>query len=374
MIDPRNIVTLVAYDQYSVPYRTYLRPLTGSVVGSILLSQMMYWRVKVGRKPFYKFKEPPKSENKYYEVGQSWCEELAFNRSEFDRAVKCGERITSKDDKTLILSQSLFVYWIDRERLTWYEINERYLGEQIGQLLLKQNPALGNAESCVSYNSIIQQYNTTTNIHTRENEKNNLDPKFSTYEPRELVDNLRVYFAIKGKKTEFFQMCQHDSDDLTFDKFLVRFATKSSQYNYRLSSLSEALSRLTDWWRREKTMYKRVELGLDPDGFIDCLKDIVTTNKFDERYPHFNKIENLNIFLPFVKSLLGVLKGYPILKQMDGLKSSEWASLIWNNHTKMDRKILWSACHKVGKEAFYVRKYNRLYDAILKAIKDLNKA
>jgi hypothetical protein len=76
---------LLSEAEGAVSYRPQLARITGSVTAAILLQQIVYHWNAQGRTAFYKFKEP--CDSPYYQAGQSWCEELAFTRHEFDGAL-----------------------------------------------------------------------------------------------------------------------------------------------------------------------------------------------------------------------------------------------------------------------------------------------
>lgn len=116
-----DIFKIFANDKRLILYRPEWRQVTGSVLSTILLSQMLYWWDKMGRKPFYKFKEPCK--HQLYKQGESWVEELGFSKKEFDNALK--NIATRKSDTTK--EETYITYWTDINRVTHYSINEDIL-------------------------------------------------------------------------------------------------------------------------------------------------------------------------------------------------------------------------------------------------------
>lgn len=128
-----NLVAILAEDKELINYRPRLNKISGGVLSSILLQQILYWWFKSKRQPFYKFSGP--CSHKLYRAGDSWQEELGFSRSEFETALgKFATKINRKDSKTDALQTSLVVYWTGFDRLTWYEVNESLLEAKIEEL------------------------------------------------------------------------------------------------------------------------------------------------------------------------------------------------------------------------------------------------
>lgn len=122
-LDPLEIL---AYDKDIILYRPELNKLTGSVTATILLQQMIYWWSKNDRKKFYKFKNPPTSEEllQYYHKGDSWCEELGITSKVFDNAIKKIGFKLGKSKNIISKEEAYVIYYTDSSRLTWYELNE----------------------------------------------------------------------------------------------------------------------------------------------------------------------------------------------------------------------------------------------------------
>lgn len=153
---------LIADDRRAVSYRPRFARLVGSVLGAILLQQMIYWWDNNGEKPFFKFKEP--CQNKEYRPGDSWCEELGFTRYEFDTTLALiGTKVVKGISKTMAMEweiarladfpnddpgfvagmrrsiQHLVVYWTDSNRQTWYWVNATLLDKVADQLYLDKS-------------------------------------------------------------------------------------------------------------------------------------------------------------------------------------------------------------------------------------------
>lgn len=106
-----------------IAYRPNFRKMAGSITAAILLQQILYRWKSNNYQPFYKYKEECDAPD--YRPGDSWCEELAFSRSEFDSALKAiGQKVSRKAKR----DDSKFVwFWTMPDRKTWYEINFRAL-------------------------------------------------------------------------------------------------------------------------------------------------------------------------------------------------------------------------------------------------------
>ncbi|MGA1281373.1 MAG: hypothetical protein ACO3YZ_07405, partial [Candidatus Nanopelagicaceae bacterium] len=131
--------------QKGIPYRKELNLVTGWATASILLQQAIYWSSRSN--PFYKFQAPCGHE--LYSLGDSWQEELGFSRSEFEKAIKCiGTRINKGDKKSEIAArevpQSMILYWTDRNRVTWWELNVPLVTKMV-EKCLQESARLSNA-------------------------------------------------------------------------------------------------------------------------------------------------------------------------------------------------------------------------------------
>ena len=71
-------------DQNVIPYRKAFNRITGGVIPSLLLQQIMYWGRNDGE--FYKFIKP--CDHPLYNPGDSWIEELGISEYQFSAALK----------------------------------------------------------------------------------------------------------------------------------------------------------------------------------------------------------------------------------------------------------------------------------------------
>lgn len=131
---------ILVITQHSVAYVKELRPLTGSVIGCILMQQLDYW---FNQKPdgFYKFLEPCK--HRSYKPGDSWIEELAFSKSEFRTAFsqigavyKSKSQFEAAKDK---FQGKFYCSYHDRiNGLTWYFRNHAVVDQALDTIVYAQ--------------------------------------------------------------------------------------------------------------------------------------------------------------------------------------------------------------------------------------------
>jgi len=221
---------IIADDKSLITYRPKLRKLTGSVTAAILLSQIMYWSKKSKYQPFYKYKlRPAKDDNDNYpdkyREGDSWCEELQFSKSEFETALK---KIGKKVKKGQAKPQDCFVwYWTTISRVTYYQINFKYLSSKLIDLYKSENDSYINTESVFTKEA--NQYldytentakNTTKNITDILGKKNNSDLDNDFIDFRELIKqskkigNLGHAKAILQTELNLLTFSTHESKQL----------------------------------------------------------------------------------------------------------------------------------------------------------------
>lgn len=130
----------------TIAYYPSLNQLTGSILASLLLQQIVYWWESQEQQPFYKFSAP--CQHPAYRLGDSWQEELGFTRTEFETARRrLGRKIQRGDEKNALRFGSLVLYWTDRQRLTWYELNKPLLQAKLQELSTTGSPrSTSNAE------------------------------------------------------------------------------------------------------------------------------------------------------------------------------------------------------------------------------------
>jgi hypothetical protein len=125
------IRTLLTEDKSIVLYRPRLRSIGGSVAGTVLLQQIIYWDSKANGK-FYKFAAP--CDNSMYKPGDSWEEELGITPKELRTALSNFAFKLGKKNKALYGDQyedkknkALVLYYTDSQRITYYLLNRQLL-------------------------------------------------------------------------------------------------------------------------------------------------------------------------------------------------------------------------------------------------------
>lgn len=89
----------------------------GGVEEAIFFSQVMF-RYESHRKPFYKF-DNPCTDHRYVK-GDSWSEELAFNKNQFRTTKKAIATKLTIGEKFNPLECNQVLYWRTRDRLSFY--------------------------------------------------------------------------------------------------------------------------------------------------------------------------------------------------------------------------------------------------------------
>lgn len=123
-----DLLSFIADDRAVVIYRPRWNTFTGGMAQTVLLQQIIYWWIKNGRRPFYKFARP--CAHRLYRPGDSWEEELSVQRREFENARGgVSARTHGQLDPTALVS-----YWTDAQRVTWYALNESLLLDHLAAL------------------------------------------------------------------------------------------------------------------------------------------------------------------------------------------------------------------------------------------------
>jgi len=108
---------LRAKSHSQITYRPILKHLVGDVNAAILLQQIVFRFVTMGRKPFYKFVAPSKDElHSLYRPGDSWVEELGFSEDEYHQALKKIATRVRKKDRSQILSDAVPEFGLDPDK------------------------------------------------------------------------------------------------------------------------------------------------------------------------------------------------------------------------------------------------------------------
>lgn len=123
-----DLLSFIADDRAIVIYRPRWNAFTGGMAQTVLLQQIVYWWIKNGRRPFYKFARP--CGHRLYRPGDSWEEELSVQRREFENARGAvSARTHGQLDPAALVS-----YWTDAQRVTWYALNEALLLDHLAAL------------------------------------------------------------------------------------------------------------------------------------------------------------------------------------------------------------------------------------------------
>jgi hypothetical protein len=150
-------------------YRPDFYGFVGSAHAAILLNQILYWWEKVGRRPFYKFKND--CPHPMSRAGDSWCAELGgWSIRRFDLArhriatpLQDEANLEGAIDAACIselpwliatdrgtrggASRGLVFYWVDSYNVTWYAVNERLVQAMLDQIEPARYSALRFSQS-----------------------------------------------------------------------------------------------------------------------------------------------------------------------------------------------------------------------------------
>ncbi len=131
-----NTIAILEYDM--TRNRAELMELFRNINSVNLFLQIFFWSKTGIFKPFYKFKQP--CNHKWYKKGDSWIEHLKITREKFDNAIKkIGTKITKGISKKEIFKKmkfnTLVIYWTDKNRVTYYQLNENMVLVLMDKLL-----------------------------------------------------------------------------------------------------------------------------------------------------------------------------------------------------------------------------------------------
>ena len=174
-----DILGIIADDRSLITYRPALNKITGSVLSTIILQQVLYWWKKSGRKRFYKFRD--KCDHALYVEGDSWCEELGFTGREFDTAIKRIGFKLGKTENDIKKEEAFIIYFRDSQDVTWYDININYLEERLTRNYLVINK------------SAITKKTTNPQLVTKTETNTNIKTSYSKYGSKKNKDNSGEY-------------------------------------------------------------------------------------------------------------------------------------------------------------------------------------
>ena len=122
----------------TIPYVKQLRPIAGSVAGTLLMQQLDFWFAMYPH-GFYKFLEPCPT-SKHYKKGKSWVEELGVSADEFRTAFdKIGIRYKSKSAYEAVeqkFGEALYCSYFDKQQgLTFYFRNHAVVDALLDKLI-----------------------------------------------------------------------------------------------------------------------------------------------------------------------------------------------------------------------------------------------
>lgn len=149
-----------------IPYRPAWNKFTGSPMASIFLGAVIREWIENDREPFVKFNAP--CGNSLYETGKSWQEELGLTRRQFEGARdEIAYRLHPKQE---VPHDVLIFYWVDKEHIPHYVLNETVLGQKLAEIYPQkanvQNVHQLMYKTCISPN--------VQNVHQQQNGRPNV--------------------------------------------------------------------------------------------------------------------------------------------------------------------------------------------------------
>jgi len=215
---PSELTQAVIDDKSLIVYRPRLNQITGSVLSTILLQQIIYWAHK-SQNHFYKFMRPCNHE--LYKPGDSWEEELGFTRRELDGSLKSiARKFNPKRDP--VPTDALVVFYTDIRRLTWYSVNWNRLNAAIEEAFIRnvQNEHYVMDNTGITYGTKralpIKETETTTKIKQQTTLAPTLEPSSEQADREE---------ASAAALLEKFGL-PHDKASQIADKFSPAFIQK----------------------------------------------------------------------------------------------------------------------------------------------------
>lgn len=145
------LVNMAAEDCNLIPVRPLLVKHFGSMNTAAFLTRAMYLFQRSNGEPFYKFTTPCGHE--LYQEGDSWMEEVGLSAKSLKTVLRkigfkqgttswkavateiaktTGKPATVEETRREInrrKSEALIVYYTDRDRVTWYELNMKQIAE-----------------------------------------------------------------------------------------------------------------------------------------------------------------------------------------------------------------------------------------------------
>lgn len=209
---------ILADDRNKIMYRPSFAKITGSVLGAILLQQVLFRFDSSGGVKFYKFMQPCKHAR--YRAGDSWTEELGFSRYELAAALKMiGTKSTAGANKNELMSVNkpdfnssgtmtnafnLVIYWTDSSRVTWFWLNAILLGNAVMQHYLGNSEIqhyLVNLQSSITY----EKLDSNITFNTENTSNTTIDKKADERPANPLLEKWNKYSILGNALLKAFQ-------------------------------------------------------------------------------------------------------------------------------------------------------------------------
>jgi hypothetical protein len=243
------ILDIIAEDKSLITYRPKLNKLTGSIIATILLQQILFrWKLN-GAKEFYKFKAPCKHPN--YKENDSWTEELGMTIYEFDSAFK------KLKELGLVSSRNTM------DRKTFYSVDEPLLEASISEIYLNGKNQDRKVEKTHLVNGKNQDSITYNRDNTETTREGQAPQKQNNYE-------LEKEIKLTNKQIEYLELvfCNPLFEKLKYEKFsnltnkqieleILQYAEGKHQLQF--NSFIIHLTRSSDDKKKSEMIEKKVE-------------------------------------------------------------------------------------------------------------------
>jgi hypothetical protein len=348
---PSDITQTIIEDKSLIIYRPKLNQVTGSVLATILLHQIIYWAYK-SNNHFYKFKEP--CNQSLYKPGDSWTEELGFTRWEFETALKKIAKKYNPNNED-IPTDSFVIYYTDIRRLTWYSVNWNMLNTAIEEAFIRkvEIPLYEKREShfTKSDNPTLHTiYTETTSKNTSSTSSSSPKPSNNIVAENNFDDDdsvvlLKRYGLPQEKINQFSKAFDFDFIKKKLKAVEIKFANGqiNNLQGYIITIFDKATTEESDFEKEQISKKELTKKQQQEKEILARKKEQMEDRQYQEYLAITDKLMNevnvveLRWFAEWLKSQGSIV--YNMYKE-DGLKSliveSNYRKYLYEKYFKVD--------------------------------------